>query len=127
MVGNPEAWAACRTNLRDPAEAMTAYVTWAKALPARPVFVGYPATYDFLFVYWYIKRFGLESPFGFSALDIKSYAMALLRKPFRDTTKRYMPKQWFSTTARHTHVALDDAIEQGELFMNILREQYSSG
>jgi len=34
----PEAWAAHRTNLRDPAEAMPAYVAWLKALPGRPVF-----------------------------------------------------------------------------------------
>src|SRR3569832_2447673 len=35
----PEAWAACRTNVRDPAEAMAGYVRWLKSLPGRPVFV----------------------------------------------------------------------------------------
>jgi hypothetical protein len=29
--GQPEAWVACRANLRDPAEVMPAYVVWMKA------------------------------------------------------------------------------------------------
>jgi hypothetical protein len=118
---NPEAWAACRMNLRDPAEAMQEYVTWVRKLSAKPVFVGYPATFDFMFIYWYLVRFTGASPFSFSALDIKTYAMAVLKMPFRDTTKKLMPQRWFPE-AKHTHVALDDAIEQGGLFLNILRE-----
>jgi hypothetical protein len=45
----PEAWAAARKDLRDPASAMTDYVRWLDALPG-PVFVGYPVAYDFMFV-----------------------------------------------------------------------------
>src|SRR5688572_1794574 len=44
----PEAWQACRENARDPAEVMPEYVRWVKSLPGRPVFVAYPAAYDFL-------------------------------------------------------------------------------
>jgi len=119
---NPEAWAACRTDLKPIEPTMRAYVEWVRRLPGRPVFVGYPATFDFMFVYWYIRKHGLESPFSFSALDIKSYVMSYLGTTFRDSTKRNMPKKWFPAS-RHTHIALDDAIEQGELFMNILRER----
>jgi hypothetical protein len=120
----PEAWAACRKDTRDPAEAMPEYVRWLKALPGKPVFVGYPAAYDFLFVYWYLIRFAGDSPFSHSALDIKTYAMALLGKEYRASTKRNMPKAWFDPIP-HTHVALDDAIGQGTLFCNMLaaREQ----
>jgi hypothetical protein len=32
-----------------------------------------------------------------------------------------MPKQWFDKLP-HTHVALDDAIEQGALFCNMLAD-----
>ena len=115
----PEAWAAHRENLREPQEAMTSYLAWLKGLPGKPVFVGYPAGFDFLFVYWYLIRFTGESPFSFSALDIKSYAMAVLGTGFRETAKRNMPKAWFSERP-HTHRALDDALGQGELFCNIL-------
>lgn len=117
----PEAWAACRQNLESPEAAMRRYVAWLNTLPGKPVFVGYPASYDFLFVYWYLMRFVGESPFSFSALDIKSYAMAMLKKDFRQSTKRAMPKRWFDSHP-HTHVALDDAIEQGALFCNMLAE-----
>ncbi|NJN16579.1 MAG: exonuclease [Oscillochloris sp.] len=117
----PEAWAACRVDLQAPAQAMRNYVAWLKALPGKPVFVAYPAGFDFLFVYWYLIRFTGESPFSHSALDIKSYAMALLKIEYRATVKRAMPKHWFDPH-RHTHVALDDAIEQGALFCNMLAE-----
>ncbi len=116
----PEAWAACRQNLRSPHEAMQTYVKWVKSLPGNPVFVGYPATYDFMFMYHYLLVFAGESPFSFSALDIKTLAMAVLGTGFRETIKRNMPKEWFPS-AKHTHVAVDDAIEQGELFLNILK------
>lgn len=117
----PEAWAACRQHCQAPEPTMRRYVEWLKALPGSPVFVAYPAGFDFLFVYWYLLRFVGESPFSHSALDIKTYAMALLGKPYRQCTKRAMPKQWFSLEP-HTHVALDDAIEQGRLFLAMLNE-----
>jgi len=90
---NPEAWQACRADPRDPGTAMNEYRTWLEALPGKPTFVGYPAAYDFMFVYWYLIRFTGGSPFSHSALG----------------------------PARHTHVALDDAIEQGELWLAMCR------
>jgi hypothetical protein len=62
-----------------------------------------------------------ERIFSHSALDIKTYAMALLKQPYRDSTKRDMPKRWFDPMP-HTHQALDDALEQGALFCNMLQE-----
>src|SRR5688572_2035238 len=50
----PDAWAACRLDLRSPDAAMRDYFDWLRGLPGRPVFVGYPASYDFMFVYWYL-------------------------------------------------------------------------
>lgn len=61
---NPTAWDACRVDCQAPATAMRNYVAWLKALPGKPVFVGYPAAYDFMFVYWYLMRFAGESPLG---------------------------------------------------------------
>ncbi|MFC4942161.1 3'-5' exoribonuclease domain-containing protein [Pseudonocardia sp. GCM10023141] len=112
---HPEALAAATLDPQPPAEVMERYVTWLDALPGRPVFVGYPAAYDFMFVYWYLIRFAGRSPFSHSALDIKTYAMALLGTEYRNSTKRQMPAAWFGSQ-RHNHHALDDAIEQGELF-----------
>jgi len=118
---NREAWEASRKETRDPRDAMGDYLKWLKSLPGRPVFVAYPAGFDFMFVYWYMIRFAGESPFSFSALDVKSFAMAMLGLPYRDSVKRNMPRSWFDDSP-HTHVALDDAIEQGRMFCNMLAE-----
>src|SRR5260370_26906420 len=101
---------------------MPEYLSWLKRLPGKPVFVSYPVAFDFMLVYWYLIRFTGESPFSHSALDIKTYAMALLGKPYRDSTKRNMPRHWFDKLP-HSHKALDDAIEQGALFCNMLKEK----
>lgn len=117
----PEAWEACRRDLQSPEAAMKSYVRWLRSLPGKPVFAGYPVAYDFMFVYWYLIRFAGESPFSHSALDIKTLAMIALKKPYRESTKKNMPRRWFGEQP-HTHVALDDAIGQGVLLCNILRE-----
>lgn len=122
----PEAWAACRANVRDPAAVMPEYVTWLKSLPGEPTFVAYPAAFDFMFVYWYLIRFAGESPFSYSAIDIRSYAMALLGGEYREAGKRNMPATWFDDLP-HTHVALDDAQAQGALFCNLLAERKRRG
>ena len=117
----PEAWAACRTDLESPEHAMARYITWIRSLDGKPVFVAYPAGFDFMFVYWYLMKFIGESPFSHSALDIKTFAMAVLKTNYRTSTKRNMPKRWFDDSP-HTHIALSDAIEQGALFCNMLKE-----
>ena len=117
----PKAYAACRENPVDCHDAMVRFSNWVKSLGGKPVFVGFPAGFDFLFVYWYLIYFTGESPFSFSALDGKTYAMALLKKPYRQSTKRNYPKAWFPLKDKHTHIALDDAIEQGRIFCNMLK------
>lgn len=124
--GQPEAWKACRENTIDPHDGMTKFKEWVEEVSQfetrlSPVFVGYPAGYDFLFVYWYLQYFLGYSPFSFSALDIKSYSMAMMKKGYRKCTKRNMPKRWFDKHP-HTHIAVEDAIGQGALFCNILME-----
>jgi DNA polymerase III alpha subunit (gram-positive type) len=121
-----EAWSLARRDPEPPQTAMPRYVEWIKGLPGRPVFVAYPAGFDFLFVYWYLIRFAGESPFSFSALDMKTYAMALLKTEYRQTVKRNMPRRWFDRLP-HTHRAIDDALEQGALFINMLSENRGGG
>jgi hypothetical protein len=116
-----EAWAACRREPLAPEDAMRKYLAWLKALPGAPVFVAYPAAFDFMFVCWYLNRFAGENPFGWHALDIKTFAMALTGRDFLDTVKRNMPRNWFDDLP-YTHKALDDAVSQGALFCNMLAE-----
>lgn len=128
---NLDAFQAATHSQRDPESAMTQFSEWVTGTArtyservqqkVKPVFVGFPAGFDFLFVYWYLIRFTGKSPFSFSALDGKSYAMALLKKGYRDSTKRNYPRRWLPER-KHTHVAVQDAIEQGEIFCRMLKE-----
>lgn len=89
---------------------------------ARPVFVAYPASFDWTFVYWYFVNFDVLSPFGFSSvLDMKSFYSARHDVPLVRSVKRYMSPSLFPDLP-HTHRADDDAIEQGYLAMNIMRD-----
>lgn len=117
----PEAWKASRDGARPPKEVMHDYLTWLNALPGTPVFVGWPAAWDFMWVYWYLVHFTNQRPFGECAIDSRSYAMAMRKTSFLKTGKHYLPKRWFEERP-HTHVALDDALEQGVMFCNMLRE-----
>lgn len=120
-----DAWDKARVNAKPPPAVMRSFANWVTRLSkehdAAPVFVGYPAGFDFMFVYWYLIKFNRHSPFSFSALDMKTYAMRTLGTPYRETTKKNFPKSWIPKDRPHTHVALDDAIEQGEMFLNMLR------
>jgi hypothetical protein len=117
----PEAWAACQENQQPIKETMIAYTQWIEALPGRPIFIAFPVGFDFSFIYWYLMNYVGRSAFSYSALDIKSYAMAMLKKDYRRSAKRNFPRSWFDKLP-HTHIALDDAIEQGAMFCNMLRE-----
>jgi hypothetical protein len=107
----------------EPSTAMAECVAWlgelATTFSARPIFVAYPLGFDWLFTYWYLMRFVGSSPFGHSGhLDMKSMFATKARVPVRTIGKRSMPKHLLSARP-HTHNALDDAIEQGELFNNL--------
>lgn len=120
---NRLAYLATQKDQQDPTAAMTRFNGWVNEVATsnrgKPVCVAYPSGFDFTWVYWYLMRFNGSSPFSFGCLDIKSYAMAKLGTEFRQTTKRNMPKEWFEGLPKHTHHALDDAIEQGMLFLRI--------
>ncbi len=118
----PLAWSKAREDLNSPDEAMKNYCQWLKDLPGKPVFVGYPASFDFMFISWYLNKFAKENPFSYLALDIKTFAWVKLNRPFLEVTKSNMPEHWFDKCEK-SHVALDDAIEQGLLFCNILKEK----
>ena len=96
---------------------MDRYNRWLEALPGRPVFVAYPLLFDMMFVYWYQIHFTGSSPFSHSGVDIKTMAfLAMGGDSYRGATKRNMPREWTRSRHRHTHVALDDARGQGEMF-----------
>jgi hypothetical protein len=107
----------------DPAVAMREAADWVRELSAgyRPVLVAYPVAFDWAFLYWYFETFAPGgSPFGHSScLDIRTQYQALAGTVFDRSGKASMPP-FLQPEAPHTHNALDDAVEQGELFANLL-------
>lgn len=108
----------------DPADAMADLTAWIRRIcgnEGRPVLVAYPLGFDWMFLYWYLIRFTGASPFGHSGcLDMKTMYAVKADALVGRSVKRLMPKHLLSTR-RHTHHALDDAIEQAELFLNLSR------
>lgn len=106
-----------------PAAAMTAAADWVRAIGrgSRPVLVAYPVAFDWSFLYWYFERFAPGgSPFGHSScLDIRTLYQAAAGTVFDRSGKESMPT-YLRPVAPHTHNALDDAVEQGELFANLM-------
>ena len=113
---------------RDPKDAMVAFRDWlglvAKA--AKPVFVGFNATFDWTFVNFYFHQYLGENPFGIGGIDIKSYYMGLSGGKWEDTRSSRIPAEFKDSSRRHTHNALDDAIEQGELFRRMRQKSAES-
>jgi hypothetical protein len=106
----------------DPAAAMAAFVVWVEEARggAKPIVVGYPACYDWMFLYWYLMRFAGRSPFGHSGcLDMKTLYAVKAGLPLGGVAKRTMPRHLLPDRP-HTHHALDDAMEQAELFANLM-------
>jgi hypothetical protein len=106
----------------EPAVALAEFGAWVREVStgAQPVMCGYPASYDWTFLYWYLIRFVGESPFGHSGcLDMKTLYATKAGLPLRAVAKRTMPRELLSRR-RHTHHALDDAIEQAELLANLM-------
>lgn len=115
--GQPEAWKAVQIDRKDPKVAMESFASFTSRF-IRPVAVCYPAGFDWTFVYWYLTYFDVPHELGFSCYDIKSMAAAALNCPFKLATKSRFPKSWH-VDQEHTHIALDDAREQGQLFFKI--------
>ncbi len=112
----------------DPAIAMQEFVLWLSdtcGQTACPIFIAFNATFDWMFINWYLIHFVGNNPFGISGWDIKAYYAGITRSnSWSDTSKKKMNKRFLSPRP-HTHNALDDAREQAEIFMR-LREEAKS-
>ena len=110
----------------DPALAMTTVGRWVRRMAgqARPVFAAWPLGFDWMFSYWYFLRFAEHgSPFGHSMhVDMKTLYAARSGEPIHRSIKRNMPAAILGARP-HTHHALEDAVEQAELFANVFEWQ----
>ncbi len=106
----------------DPGDVMTEASDWINALAdgARPVLVAYPVSFDWTWLYWYFIQFSRNgSPFNHSScFDIKTAFAVKAHLPVAEAGRSRLLAT-LKSGRTHSHHALDDAIEQAEIFANI--------
>jgi DNA polymerase III epsilon subunit-like protein len=106
----------------NPKRAMHEAYEWiaAAARGAKPVLVAYPLSFDWAWLYWYFIQFSSKgSPFNHSlCFDMKTAYAVKASVPISEAGRSKILPQLLPDR-RHTHHALDDAIEQAEIFGNL--------
>jgi hypothetical protein len=113
-----------------PTVAMTDAARWVKTIAGegRPVLVAYPLSFDWSFLYWYFIRFsGAGSPFDYSrCYDIKTAFAVKAQIPIALAGRsKLIPN--LRVNSHHTHNALEDAIEQAQVFANLFEWEGKHG
>jgi ribonuclease T len=112
-----------------PVQAMQDFADWVgEVVPEghRPVFVGFNAVFDWMFVADYFERYLGRNPFGYTALDIKSFAMGRLGSTWAETSMRVLAPRYLSGRPL-AHHALSDAQDQAALFRALRDEPVHRG
>ncbi len=101
----------------EPPLVMAGLARWLEEVaPGRqPIFVGFNAAFDWMFVADYFHRFLGRNPFGISALDLKALYMGRHGVERWDATRYSEIVRMYPTRRQMTHQALDDARAQAEL------------
>lgn len=103
-------------------EAMQHFADWINQVTpegARAVFVAQNAPFDWMFVNDYFHRYLGHNPFGHSALDIKAFYMGKYGVKWGETGFDTISKL-LKIEKTLSHHALEDAIDQANLFQKLL-------
>lgn len=106
----------------DPDVAMAEAYDWVSNLGSgKPVIVAYPLCFDWSWLYWYFVKFSKKgSPFGYSrCFDVKTAVSVRKGIPISLAGRARLQND-LAPMRVHTHHAVDDAIEQAEIFANLL-------
>ena len=80
----------------------------------------WPASFDQPFIGYYAQRFLGSNPFGYACLDIASLAQGIFRCERRQLRSRLARRGLFRPPKPYPHNALDDAMDQATLLMELL-------
>jgi hypothetical protein len=108
----------------EPGMAMTEASEWIRKQcgSGNPVLVAYPLSFDWTWLYWYFVQYSqYGSPFEHSrCFDLKTAFAVKAGLPICLSGRSRIPERLRGTQA-HTHHAVDDAVEQAQLFANIFQ------
>ena len=111
-------------------DAMTQAAEWIKSIAGsgKPVLVAYPLSFDWSWLYWYFVRFSrIGSPFNHSqCFDIKTALAVKAHQPIGESGRSRL-NPFLGVDRQHTHNALEDAIEQAEIFANVFEWEGERG
>jgi len=113
-----------------PDKAMTDAAKWIRQIAgeAKPILVAYPLSFDWSWLYWYFTMFSASgSPFNHSlCFDIKTAFAVKAGVPISESGKsKLLPS--LRPQSKHTHHALEDAIEQAEIFARVFEWEGNRG
>jgi ribonuclease T len=105
-----------------PQKAMEKFVNWISnsSTTRKPIFVAYPVAFDWSFVNYYFHKFIGWNPFGTSGIDIKSVWIGKTSAKWHAIGLDDIKKSLGLEHLKHTHNALEDAIEQSIIFKEII-------
>lgn len=109
-------------NGEDPSVAMDRAHSWITEIAGnrQPVLAAYPVSFDWTWLYWYFVKFCRHgSPFNHSrCYDIKTAIAVKTGTAISQSGRSKLPHD-LRSRHQHTHHAVDDAIEQAEIFANV--------
>ncbi len=108
----------------DPRQALLLFEAWLKRqVPSgqQPVCVAFNAAFDWMFINYYFVHYLGYNPFGHAALDIKALYMGLTRVSWAHTSWRFIDPGYVAQKAL-SHHALQDALDQAQLFAKLLAD-----
>jgi len=106
----------------DPAGAVERFAEWVESVTpqgSRPVFVGFNAPFDWMFLADALHRHAGRNPFGHSAVDIKALEMGVAGVGWEETSFAAVAER-YGVDPSLPHHALEDARQQAEVFRRIL-------
>ena len=110
-----------------PGLAMAQFDQWVQSVVpegSAAVFVGFNASFDWMFVADYFQRYLGRNPFGHASLDVKAYFLGAFGGSWAQTSMKYLAPRYLGGR-QLSHNALADARDQAELFRAIRSDRES--
>ena len=99
---------------------MADYLAGLRRSVPKFMMAAWPASFDQPFVGYYAQRFLGQNPFGYAALDIASLAQGIFRCERRQLRSKLARRGMFRPPKPYPHHALDDAMDQARLLVDLL-------